>query len=251
MRSEEVTGLVVAAGAHVAIVVALAIHVLRDPVVIPPPDRVVVSLAEDVGLTSTAPEISQQSQAAVAPTLGEMPVPEPQTQPQPQPKAPVVNPRTSSQTKAPPQTKPPAKPATPTKPAGGSRLGDDFLKGMSDGDRTGSDRVPAAQIGSSIRNSIGAAMAKQIRPHFQGKTPQGVDADKLATYLSWDLNPDGSLKGRPRVERQDVNDANRLQASRHAEVAIRAVIAAAPFDLPEEYYLAWKSPRNIKFTKDF
>lgn len=262
MRSEEVTGLVVAAGAHVAIVVALAIHVLRDPVVIPPPDRVVVSLAEDVGLTSTAPEISQQSQAAVAPTLGEMPLPEPAPKPEPKPqpkpqpkvaqkpeqkpKTPVVNPRTSSQTKTPPPTKAPTKPATPTKPAGGSRLGDDFLKGMSDGERTGSDRVPASQIGSSVKASLFSQIAREIRPHW--KPPSGAEADQLVTVIRFRLNPDGTLAGKPTVVGQrGQTDANRTQAGRHQELAIRAVQLAAPFDLDPKYYEAWKSVGPLDF----
>ncbi len=36
-------------------------------------------------------------------------------------------------------------------------------------------------------------------------------------------------------------EANRAQAPRHAENAIRAVQLAAPFDLPPEYYEAWKT----------
>lgn len=42
------------------------------------------------------------------------------------------------------------------------------------------------------------------------------------------------------VRQSGVTDTNRPQAGRHAEQAIRAVQLAAPFDLPEEYYEAWK-----------
>ena len=60
--------------------------------------------------------------------------------------------------------------------------------------------------------------------------------------MRFQLSPDGKLQGRPTVARQTgVNDTNRAQADRHAEQAIRAVQLAAPFDLPEEYYEAWKT----------
>jgi hypothetical protein len=87
--------------------------------------------------------------------------------------------------------------------------------------------------------ALGSAVARQIKPHWTA--PQGADADKLVTVISWSLNPDGSLAGRPDVVQQlGVNDANRAQAQRHAEQAIRAVQLAAPFDLPAPYYAKWK-----------
>jgi hypothetical protein len=53
------------------------------------------------------------------------------------------------------------------------------------------------------------------------------------------------------VERQEgITASNRPQAQLHAERAIRAVQLAAPFDLPEEYYDVWKSPRNVKFDRN-
>ncbi len=101
-----------------------------------------------------------------------------------------------------------------------------------------------------MRASIQSAMARQVKPHWTA--PQGVDVELLVTNLSWDLNPDGSLKGVPRVVSQTgVNDSNRAQAKLHQERAIRAVQLAAPFNLPEEYYDVWKSPRNVRFDRNF
>jgi hypothetical protein len=73
----------------------------------------------------------------------------------------------------------------------------------------------------------------------------------LVTELAFDLNEDGSLQGRPRVLRQSgVTDTNRAQQALHAERAIRAVQLAAPFDLPDEYYEAWKSIRGARFDRN-
>ena len=56
------------------------------------------------------------------------------------------------------------------------------------------------------------------------------------------LNEDGTLNGRPTIVRQTgINDTNRAQAGRHGEQAIKAVQLAAPFDLPPQYYEAWKT----------
>ena len=77
-----------------------------------------------------------------------------------------------------------------------------------------------------------------------------VDAERLVTVLTWELNPDGSLKGRPQVVSQSgINESNRPQASLHAERAIRAVQLAAPFDLPEEFYDRWKRIRDWRFDR--
>ena len=80
----------------------------------------------------------------------------------------------------------------------------------------------------------------QLRPHWNA--PQGVDVEKLVTIVRFQLNPDGSLAGEPQVVSQSGRtDANAAQMGRHAELAIRAVKLAAPFNLPKEYYKYWKS----------
>ncbi len=99
-----------------------------------------------------------------------------------------------------------------------------------------------------MRSSLAGAISRQIKPHWAA--PQGVDADKLVTILAWDLNPDGSLAGRPRVvDQQGITPANEAQAKRHAEQAIRAVQLAAPFDLPDTYYSGWKRVTAFRFDR--
>jgi hypothetical protein len=125
------------------------------------------------------------------------------------------------------------------KPAGGSRIGADFLPGAGSSTTTRETRVPASQIGASAKASLFQAVARQLRPKWQ--PPSGPDVEELVTKVRFRLNADGSLAGRPEVVGQrGINDTNRPQASRHAELAVRAVQLAAPFDLPEQYYEAWK-----------
>jgi len=295
LRREEALGLGVAAVAHVALV---ALLVLRPatPSPVPPPERVTVTLSEDIGLTSTSPLPQADPAPDLAPELGEPPAPAPEPEPAlpppprpepvkrqaPPPPKPVAKPapqpvakpapaKPTPRASAPAQTpaknaaqtpaKTPAKTAAPrpaasasaaAKPstrAGGSRIGDDFLKGLTGASTTGkSTTPPAAAIGPAVRSALAGAISREIKPHWVA--PQGADAEKLVSVLSFSLNPDGSLAGKPTLVRQEgITDANRAQAGRHAEQAIRAVQLAAPFDLPNEHYDAWKRVASFRFDK--
>lgn len=95
--------------------------------------------------------------------------------------------------------------------------------------------------------SLAKAIADQLKP--QWIVPRGVDAEKLVTVLTWDLNRDGSLSGEPQIARQTgITKANRELAPLHAQRAIQAVQNAAPFHLPIEYYGAWKHIGQFRFA---
>lgn len=251
LTREERIGVVIAAAAHVALVAALVWQVRDDPTPLPTPERMTVSLADEVALQSTSPDPSAQEQAAVAPVLA--PEPEPVVEPESEPVRPVTKPSPAPRpTAAPrPTPKPTARPTprpSPTKPAGGSRLGNDFLQGVGGSERSDSKGTPAAAFGAAEQASLQQAINRQLKPHWSA--PQGVDAEKLVTILAWELNENGSLKGRPRVVSQSgITDSNRPQAALHAERAIRAVQLAAPFDLPEEFYDKWKRIREWRFDR--
>ena len=84
----------------------------------------------------------------------------------------------------------------------------------------------------------------------RGPKPHIPDAELLVTVLSFNLNPDGTLAGKPQVVSQSgITDGNRPQAGRHAELAVRAVELAAPFDLPAKYYNAWKRVSAFRFDR--
>lgn len=197
-----------------------------------------------------------------------VPVP-PKPAPKPQPQAKPAPPKPAPPKPAPPKPAPakpaPAKPAPakvaaakpsdtsprrrPDAPSGASRIGSDFLNGIPGSSRPGTAKTPPAAVaGPEVKASLVSAISREIKPHWS--VPQGVDADKLVTVLAWQLNPDGSLAGRPTLVRQDgITPANEAQAKRHVEQAIRAVQLAAPFDLPEQYYNNWKRVTSFRFDK--
>ncbi len=262
LRTDERIGLGVAIVLHVALVAVLVIQPGKDKV--PPlPERMTVSLASDVSLAATAPELVADSRAAVAPTLSDQPQPAPIEQPlpmpAPQPVATTPPPKPAptqavrqpvqppSTVRARPDRPQPAPRPARTKP-GGSQIGADFLPGAGANANTTETRVPASQIGASAKASLGQAIARQLKPHWTA--PQGVDSEQLVTILAFELNSDGSLAGRPRVVSQSgVTESNRPQQDLHAERAIRAVQLAAPFDLPPEYYEAWKRVTAFRFDR--
>lgn len=251
LSREERIGLGIAAVAHVALVAALVLQVRDEPTGLPIPDRMTVSLADEVSLTSTAPDPSAEPQASIAPVLS--PEPEPVIEPEPVREVvrelPRPTPRqTVSPRPTPRATEQPRPRPTPTRQAGGTRLGDDFLAGVGGSERNDSRGTPAATFGQAEQASLQQAINRQLKPHWSA--PSGVDAEKLVTVLSWELNSDGSLSGRPRVVSQTgITDSNRPQAALHAERAIRAVQLAAPFNLPEEFYDKWKRIREWRFDR--
>lgn len=264
MLKEDKLGLGAAIVLHIALVAVLALQfAFATPRSVTPP-RMSVSLATEVSLESTAPDPVEESRAAIAPTLSEEPAPEADpaqaevepvtTTPPPSTRTPR---RSPARTTTPPRdrsrpdrtTTPPS--AVPTRNSGGTRIGDNFLGGSGNSASTDETRLPASQIGRSAQASIIQAMSRQLSPHWVGKTPSGPDAELLETVVAFELNPDGSLKGAPRVVRQrGVNSLNESQKARHAEVALRAVRLAAPFDLPDEYYNAWKSIRGLTLNRN-
>ncbi|MEE4154861.1 MAG: energy transducer TonB [Erythrobacter sp.] len=220
--------------------------------------RMTVSLASEVSLENAGPQIVRESRAAIAPSLSETPQieaaplesppaqrpvtlePAPAPQPQraaPQPRAPAPSRDRSRPDRRTQTTPPPA--AAPARQTSGSRIGEDFLSGQGDSTSTDETRAPAATFGRAERAALSSAITRQLRPHWNA--PTGVDAEKLVSIVSWQLNPDGSLKGRPTCQTQasSITDSNKPQASLHCERAIRAVQLAAPFNLPEQFYNRW------------
>lgn len=258
LSREEKVGLLLAGTAHVALALMLIFN-RSQPEPYKPPERITVSLAEEVALDTAAPDPSDDPAAAMAPELAPVsappvveppppvrptarptPTPTPRAtrspRPSPSPSA-SRSPRLSPAPSASRSPRPSQTPSPSATRAGGSQVGANFLDGTSDatGDSGQAGDRPSAQQ----QASIDAAIIRQLKPHWN--PPSGVDVDRLVTVVRFRLNRDGTLDGAPEVVRQTgINDANRPQAARHQEQALRAVRLAAPFDLPDRYYSGWR-----------
>jgi outer membrane biosynthesis protein TonB len=270
LTRSEAGALGVAAIGHVVVLLALAwAGALAAPTPMSlKPTPIEVSITDDVGLESAAPEINTEPpKTQIAPEEGPVepeaappepaaqpqpaPAPQPVSRPQPQPRpapapiakaapqrpAPVAPPRAAPARTAPAtNARPQPRPVRPT-----GQLGADFEKGLTAQPSRGtSQKPPATTIGAEVKSALAGELYRRLKPHW--KSPTGADVDKLRTTVRAELNPDGSLKGTPRVVRQQgVTESNRVQAELHKERAIRAVTLAAPFKtFPEQYYDAWK-----------
>jgi hypothetical protein len=261
LRNEEKIGLGAAVLLHGALVGVLALQTMRQEVTVFP-ERITVSLTTEVGLEDAAPDPVPESRMAVAPTIADNPAPAPEAaKPEPAPRVQPAPPRpparTASQQPAPARdrTRPdrtPPKPATTPlrqttgKPAGAPRIGDDFLEGKGSSTTTTETRAPAPKYGPSELASLDSAVGRQVRAKWQGRVPQGPDADKLVTRVRFRLNPDGTLAGEPQVvETLGVTDLNRNQVARHREEAVRSVKLVGQFKVP------FAVPADKTFTLKF
>lgn len=282
IRTEDVVGIGIALAAHVALFAWLIFA--RSPEPLPAPPKVTVTLQGPVAAEAGSPS-REEAAAAQAPTLAEEPAPPVQAAPAPpQPQQSAVRPEpprpAPKALPTPPRLQPLPRPVSPAAkalppqqrqsrvgsdflPARPSRVGKDFLPPASQrtggASRIGRDFLPGAAAGNGkaatppgpaitpqVRSSLASEVARQLKPRWQA--PSGLDVDLLATTVEWDLNPDGSLSGAPRVTGQTgVNAANRSQADRHKEQALRAVRLAAPFRLPPQFYAGWQ---RLRFTFD-
>lgn len=272
-RNDEKVGLAAAVVLHGALLAVLLMQAVRSDVSVFP-ERMTVSLATEVGLQAAAPDPVAESRAAIAPTLSDIPAPAPirperveraaVTPPPQQPRSqptraarptPVPTQSAATRDRSRPDretapravSNPPPRQATspaPTRTAergGGSRIGDDFLAGGGSSTTTTETRAPAAIFGRTERAALSSAITRQLRPHWAA--PSGLDAEQLISTVSWDLNPDGTLRGTPRCRTDpgSITDSNQPQAGLHCDRAIRAVQRAAPFNLPDQFYDRWKA----------
>ena len=271
LSQDEAAALGLAVLAHVGLVAAL-VYLKPADVPPPPPERMEVTISDETGLVSTSPVPQADPAPDSGPVVGDMvppPVSEPvevakaEVRPVVAPPRPVPVPRPLDQPK--PQTKSaqqqvkqlqrnPAPPRPGTRP-GNSRFDNAFSDGIPGGNPAGKGKNPPTQtqgatVTSDVRHDLAVSITRQLRPKWRGRAPQGLDADKLVTFLTWDLNPDGTLAGTPTVVRQEgITPANRAQAARHAEEAIRAVRLVGKFDLPPQYYSAWKHVSSFRFDR--
>lgn len=249
LRNEEKIGLGAAVLLHGALVGVLALQTMRSEVSVFP-ERINVSLATDVGLEDTAPDPVSESRMASAPTLDINPAPAPEAaRPEPaarvQPAPPKPAAKAAAQQPAQPRDRsrpdrtPPKQAATnPAKTApkagGGPSFDEAFRDGAGTSRNTDETRAPAKTIGATELASLRSAVGRQVKIKWQGRVPQGPDAEKLVTRVRFRLNPDGTLAGEPELvgATTGVTDLNRNQVARHREEAVRAIKLVGQFKIP-------------------
>ncbi|EZP49318.1 hypothetical protein [Sphingomonas sp. RIT328] len=120
----------------------------------------------------------------------------------------------------------------------GSRLGDDFLAGLSSDPSPSKSTAPrAAKIDGRAMASIVQAIARQIQPCADRQVNPGPGANEIVTTLNLRLNEDGTLAATPRMVRQSgVTDENERYKQRVVDLGIAAFKGCAPLKLPAEYY---------------
>ena len=261
----EKAGFGVALVGHAALFAVLSLGLVSTaklpPMVNEPMD---VILTDEVGLRSAVPNPATEAPApSEAPEIAppEEPAPAEPTPappvPTPKPKAAEVPPVPKPADKPKPVEKPEpaAKPAPKTEPqdtsdrrrpdreakgkaekAGGTRLGSDFLKGISD-DPKGKAKTPRAAVSGAAMQGLAGALARQFKPCYELGSLEGTSAMGIVTVLRLRYKPDGTVAVAPEVvEQTGITDGNRSYARQMSDVARRAVLRCTPVKLPAELY---------------
>ena len=253
MEKAEKIGLGIAAAGHVALFGALSLSVLSSTNDAFRNKPIEVMIADEVGLESAAPDPAMITPAtSIAPELG---APEESSfvEPEPLPEPPKAEAKPTPASKPAPVSREPrrrpdkqtsvaaaeSKPVPKPKPRG-SRLGDDFLKGVTDAPSVSRNQNIAAENASpaavaSLERELYRLIKQKWRP------PTGADAELLRTTVTARLDSSGKIIGRPTATTTGITPSNRSQVDIHQERAIAAVQLAAPFTtFPEKYYDEWK-----------
>lgn len=223
MDRVEATGIGVALAGHAALFAALSFGLAwtANP---PPLERAMeVSFVDEVALDSAAPQPSAAPAASATPPASE-PVqvavltPAPAQVPSPAPVRVQERPR----------------PPLPSRRAG---LDDLRIEAGDEPAARPSPRPPARMTGEAAAD-IASAITRQVQPCADRQVYPGPGSERIVTPIVLSLNPDGSLKGRPRIGQQrGVDDENRRYAQRVADLAINAFVSCSPLrGLPRELY---------------
>ena len=121
----------------------------------------------------------------------------------------------------------------------GSRLGDDFLKGLSDQpSKSKTVAAPATKVGAQALANIASAILRQVQPCANRQVTPGPGAERIRVTINLKLNRDGSLAAKPRVIGHEGVDADNGQyVDRVDDLAIATFVGCSPLQgLPDELY---------------
>lgn len=234
------------------------------PFAVPAPD-VAPEIGEappppDTGEPSPAPTPSPVSSSAPVPSPAPSPSPKAAPKPAPAARKPSAKPapKPTPAPAATPKADEPKKEAAaprrydssarrrPDAPSGGSRLGANFLEGVSDQASTSTSRTPPAEkAGPAVLASLERELLRQVKPHW--RPPTGADAEKLRTKVTARLDRSGNIIGQPQAVTTGETASNANQVSLHRERAIAAVRQGAPYNFPDQYYDAWSTIEPVLY----
>ncbi len=228
MDRAEWTGTGAALLFHVALIGALTLS-LASVDAVPEPPSMEVEFVEDVGLTAAAPQsITVPPPPSQAPEIGEA--------------EPIEAPPAIRPTPAPTIKPAPAKPLprAPAKPAPrASRIGDDFLKGISDkSSQSNAPAKPAATtFSATARASVGQAILRQVQPCADRQPYIGEGANQVRLTINLKLARNGRLTRPPTVLRTAGDPDLRAKYGNLLEDQVRRIFAeCTPLRLPAELY---------------
>jgi outer membrane biosynthesis protein TonB len=221
-----------------------------------PMDPIQVSLSDDIGLVSAAPDPSTETPDEA--TAGQD-VPEdseiapPEAEPEKKPDQPQPKP-----TQAANQIKPPPPRTNQTQrtqnPGGGRRgleLSDDTLRGngpareKTEGEGT---KPPATMTGEAQQNIL-SAIKRQVQPCADRQVSPAAEAAQIVAVVQLKLNPNGSLASVRIVDHKGVNESNQRYVAR-VDDAVEAIFAGCtPIrGLPPELYDVPRGWKSLKFN---
>lgn len=242
MDRAEWTGAGAALVFHAVLIGALSLS-LAHVAKVPEPPAMEVELADEVALQSAAPtSVATPPPAAEAPEVGP---PEPVEAPPPVPApTPVPSPTPRPIQKVQPT---PARP-TPARPAPvkaqpqprAPRLGNDFLKGVSDdlAPRGSQAKPAAATVSASAMAGIISAIRRQVQPCADRQVNPGPGASRIKVRMRLQLAPNGRLRRPPMIlGTSGVDGDNAQYEERVVDLAVAAFVGCAPLrGLPPELY---------------
>ena len=241
----ELAGTGIAVAFHAALIAALSLslaHVAQPP----EPPSMEVELVDEVGLQSatpaaTPPPPSQAPEEAENPPPPE-PTPMPQVVPTPAPRVePAPTPRPQPVQRATPPRPAPAKPALakPVAKPRTARIGDDFLKGISDNAPSATPARPAAaSVSPAAMAGIQQAIRRQVQPCADRQVNPGPGASRIKVKLHLMLSRSGRLTRQPEVvATSGVDDDNMRYEERVKDLAVAIVAGCSPINgLPQDLY---------------
>lgn len=251
MDRVEKAGLGIAVAGHVVLFGLLSVGFLATPnPSMMKSDPIDVQFVDEIGLQSAFPEPAIEDPAeSVAPALGppeEMALPAELIDPAPIVPVPDPAPAPKAAPKAAPkqaEARPKAQAERPRERSEprGARLGDDFLKGITDRSTSAKGDTPrAATVGAQAMSGLGAAIRRQIRPCYNLGPLGGTSATEIVVRVRLRPARDGSIPrgGFDVVGFTGVNGGNSSYRDRMAEVARNAVLdpRCSPLNLPPELY---------------